>query len=65
MAKSEETLEAELAEAKEAYRDNLDDQNDKARLDMAKRALVVERRERREAAGATGVTIGGDAIQEG
>ena len=49
MAKSEADLEVELAEAKEAYRDNLDDPKAKKRLDKAKRAIVEVRRERRGA----------------
>lgn len=58
MAKSEETLEAELAEAVEAYRDNLDDPKAKARYTKAKEALVEARQARRGA----GVSIGGDAV---
>ena len=65
MAKSEADLAVELAEAKEEYRANLDDPKAKKRLDKAKRAIVETRRARREAAGTTGVTIGGDATQEG
>ncbi len=58
MAKDEATLEAELAEAKEAYRSNPDDQELKAQLSDAKKALIDVRRERRSA----GVTVGGDAF---
>jgi hypothetical protein len=62
---SEADLEVELAEAKEEYRGNLDSDDAKQRLDEAKRSLVEARRVRREEAGTTGVTIGGDATQEG
>jgi hypothetical protein len=61
MAKSEADLEVELAEAKEEYRGNLDDPKAKARLAKAKAKLVEARQARRGA----GLTIGGDAIQEG
>jgi hypothetical protein len=58
---SEADLEVELAEAKEEYRGNLDSDDAKQRLDEAKRAIVEARRVRREEAGVSGVTVGGDA----
>jgi hypothetical protein len=61
MAKSEETLEAELAEAVDAYRDNLDDPKAKAKYRKATDALVAARQARR----GPGVSIGGDATISG
>lgn len=60
----EAQLEAELAEAKEVYRANTDDEGAKQRLYEAKQAIVQARAARRSA----GVTVGGDATitnQEG
>jgi hypothetical protein len=57
MAKDEARLAEDLAEAKQAYRDNPDDKT-KARLRKAKDAVVAERQGRRDA----GVTVGGDAV---
>jgi hypothetical protein len=55
----EAKLEAKLLEAKDAYRDNRDDEKAKQRLHKAKADMVEARQTRRDA----GVTSGGDAVQ--
>lgn len=63
--KSEADLEVELAEAKAAYRDNLDDEQAKQRLHEAKQAIIAARQSRRLQEGVTVSKPGGDAFRSG